>query len=109
MKKKPTPGRPRSARRRLERAVDRLGRDRERLFLLSPGGSADRPLGVEAAAVVEVRALSVPCPRCEGPHELVEHAALVTGGDRLREARLRCRRCGTRRSLFFRLEEHRLN
>jgi transposase-like protein len=109
MKKKASPARPRNARRRLERAAEKLERDRERLFVLSPGGSAERPIAVEAAAVVDVRALSVPCPRCEGPHELVEHAAVLAGGERLREARLRCRRCGTRRSLFFRLEERRLN
>jgi hypothetical protein len=105
MKKKARAERARSARRRLERGTEKLERERERLFGLSPGGNAGRPLSIESASVVETRALSVVCPRCDGPHELLEHAAVLVGGERLREARLRCRRCGTRRSLYFRIEE----
>ncbi|HVZ31639.1 MAG TPA: hypothetical protein VG963_04390, partial [Polyangiaceae bacterium] len=108
-KKKPAPARARTARRQLERSHAKLGRDRERLFVLSPGGSPERPMSVEAAAIVEVRAVAVPCPLCQGPHEILEHAAVVLHGERLREARLRCRQCGTRRSLFFRLEQPVLN
>jgi len=108
MKKKARAESARSARRRLERGAEKLERERERLFGLSAGGNAERPIAVESASVVEARALSVACPRCDGPHELLEHAAVLVG-ERLREARLRCRRCGTRRSLFFRLEERRPN
>jgi len=54
---------------------------------------------------VEARALSQRCPRCDGEHELLEHTALTVQGVRLRELRLRCRRCGSQRSLFFRIEE----
>ena len=108
-KKKPAPARARNVRRQLERSRAKLERERERLFLLSPGGSSERPISVEAAAIVEVRAAAVPCPLCQGPHELLEHAAVVLHGERLREARLRCRRCGTRRSLFFQLEQPVLN
>jgi hypothetical protein len=109
MKKKARAESARSARRRLERGAEKLERERERLFELSPGGNAERPLSVKSASVVETRALSVVCPRCDGPHEILEHAAVLVGSERLREARLRCRRCGTRRSLFFRVEERRLN
>ena len=109
MKKKARAESARSARRRLERGAEKWERERERLFGLSPGGNAGRPLSIESASVVETRALSVVCPRCDGPHELLEHAAVLVGSERLREARLRCRRCGTRRSLFFQLEERRLN
>jgi len=109
MKKKARPESARGARRRLERGAEKLQRERERLFGLSPGGHAERPLAVESPSVVETRALSVTCPRCDGAHELLEHAAVLVGSERLREARLRCRRCGSRRSLFFRLEERRLN
>jgi len=104
--KKKRPDTARTARRRAERDADKLARDRERLFTLSPGGSAERALTVESASVVDTRARSVPCPRCDGEHELLEHKAVQLAGERLREACLRCRRCGSRRSLFFRLDEH---
>lgn len=60
-------------------------------------------------AVVEAQAWSVPCPRCDVPHELLEHAAVTISGVRLREARLRCRQCGARRSMWFRLVGESLN
>lgn len=80
-----------------------LARDRERLFALEPGGSPERPIEVSAASVVESRAASKACPRCGGRHLLLEHAAVMIGGARLREARLACRECGSRRSLWFRV------
>lgn len=105
MKRKPKGLSARGERRALERQSAKLSQDQERLFALTEGGSATRPISVESASVVETHALSVPCPRCGGSHELVEHAAIVHEGQRLREARLRCRQCGTRRSLFFQLVE----
>jgi len=95
--------RPRTARREAARNAVKLGRDRERLFAHEPGGGKERPIEIEAPSVVEVRARSVPCPLCSGDHEVVEHAAVATERGSLREARLRCRRCGSRRSLWFRL------
>jgi hypothetical protein len=92
-----------------ERATQKLADDSERLFELEEGGRAERPLAVGSASLVEVHARSVPCPRCNGVHDLLEHVALVKDGVRLREARLRCRQCGSMRSLFFRLLEARLN
>lgn len=87
------------------RSSSKLQAARERLFELEAGGSAERPLAVVSSAVVETQAESVPCPRCEGRHEVVEHVAVTLQGVRLREARLRCRQCGTTRSLWFRISD----
>jgi hypothetical protein len=102
MAKKP---RPRTKLRETARAADKLRAARERLFELELGGSSERPLSVSSAAVVETHAESVPCPRCEGRHDVSEHVAVTVHGVRLREARLRCRQCGTTRSLWFRITE----
>ena len=102
MAKKP---RPRAKRRESQRAGEKLKAARERLFQLEIGGSPERPLPVVSAAVVEAHAESVPCPRCEGKHEVVEHVAVTVSRVRLREARLRCRQCGTTRSLWFRISD----
>src|ERR1700712_5434608 len=100
------PKRVRTVRREAERDALSRARDRERLFALEPGGSAERPIEVSAASVVEVRALTTTCPRCAGQHRLAEHAAVSTAsGARLREARLVCSACGSRRSLWFHLAE----
>jgi len=97
--------RPRGQRRETERTLGKLAKARQRLFELELGGSAERPLPVVSAAVVEAHAESVPCPLCEGKHEVVEHVAVTRFGIRLREARLRCRQCGTTRSLWFRIND----
>ena len=106
MAKKP---RPRVERRAAQRAVSKLQSARERLFQLEVGGSAERPLSITSAAVVETHAESVPCPRCEGRQQVAEHVAVTVAGARLREARLICRQCGTRRSLWFRISDVRPN
>lgn len=108
-KRKPRPERPRTQARRAERAREQLARDQERLFTLSPGGDATRPLKAASASVLEARATQTPCPLCAGEHELLEHAAVTLAGSRLRQLSLRCRRCGSRRSLYFQLEESLLN
>jgi DNA-directed RNA polymerase subunit RPC12/RpoP len=97
------PKRERTLRRESARKAERLARNRERLFLLDLGGSPERPIDVDSAAVVETRARGVPCPRCESEHAVDEHAAVSAHGERLREVRLRCRKCGSRRSMWFRL------
>lgn len=102
MAKKP---RPRTQRRETERAIGKLQDARERLFELEPGGSPERALPVASPAIVEVHAESVPCPRCGSKHEVLEHVAATVAGVRLREARLRCRQCGTKRSLWFRIND----
>lgn len=105
VKRKPRPTRERTQRRADQRATRTLANDRERLFQLEVGGSPERPIEVRSASVVEAHALSVRCPRCDGAHELREHLAITLGGVRLREVRLACRQCGSRRSLYFRLHE----
>jgi len=102
MPKKP---RARGARRAAQRNVSKLQAARERLFQLEMGGSAERPLPIASAAVVEIHAESVPCPCCDGRQQVDEHVAVTVAGVRLREARLVCRQCGTRRSLWFRISE----
>ena len=97
------PKRDRTLRREAARAAAALATDRERLFALEPGGSAGRPIEVDAVPIVELRAVAVACPRCAGRHRVEEHAAVTVAGDRLREARLVCSQCGSRRSLWFRL------
>jgi hypothetical protein len=102
MAKKP---RARAKRRETERDLTKLQAARERLFELTTGGAPERPLAVSSAAVIEAQAESAPCPRCEGKQDVTEHVAVTVGGVRLREARLRCRQCGTSRSLWFRISD----
>lgn len=98
MAKKP---RPRTLRRVAARHSSKLAEARERLFELELGGAPERPLTIPSAAVVEAQAMALACPRCEGKHEVVEHVAVTLGGTRLREARVRCRQCGSTRSVWF--------
>jgi len=97
------PKRERTARRERARDLGKVSRDRERLFALGPGGSSESPIAIDSPAVVEPKARAIPCPRCGGEHEVVEHVAVTRDGARVREARLRCRGCRSRRSLWFRL------
>jgi len=109
MAKRPPKRSERTVRRAQERADERLLADRERLFTLEPGGQPERPLDATSAAVIEAHASSVPCPRCGGTQEVTEHTALIHHGARLRETKLRCRQCGTTRSLWFRIVGVNLN
>ncbi len=77
----------------------------ERLARLEPGGSPERPLSIDSAAIVDVRAEANPCPLCGGSLKLEEHSADVVNGVRLRIAAVACTLCGTRRSIYFRLDE----
>ena len=97
------PKRARTVRREAERAAVELARSRERLFVLEKGGAPERPIDVDAVTVIEPRAAAVACPRCNAEQRVEEHAAVVVNGTRLREVRLQCRACGSRRSLWFRL------
>jgi len=102
-RRKARPKRARTERREDERRLAALGRDAERLFSRGPGGSPERAIDIDSVAIVEPRSRSTPCPRCGGEHSVDEHAAVTLDDRRLREAKLRCRRCGTTRSLWFRL------
>jgi len=95
--------RARTQRREAQRSISKLQSAREKLFGLELGGSPERPLEVSSPALVEPHAQSVPCPRCDGKHDVLEHVALTRGEVRLREVRLNCRQCGSLRSLWFRI------
>lgn len=109
MAKRPPKRSERTVRRAQHRAGERLLADRERLFTLEPGGQPERPLDATSAAVIEAHAAGVPCPRCGGSQEVTEHTAIIHRGVRLRETKLRCRKCGTTRSLWFRIVGVNLN
>jgi hypothetical protein len=99
-KRKPSP---RAERRTRARAYAGLARDVERLARLAPGGAPDRPIPVEAPTQVEPIAAATPCPHCDGPLTMGNHAAETHGGVRLRVAHVRCASCGVARALYFRL------
>jgi hypothetical protein len=92
--------RPRTARRVAERDAKKLVRDRERLAALVPGGSRERPIEVTSTAVIEIRALAMPCPQCEGQFRIRAHEAPESG---IRRVDVTCRQCAAPRSLWFRL------
>ena len=92
--------RKRVSRRAEERAARRLVRDREKLAAMSRGGSAEHPIPVTSAAVVETRVNNSTCPQCEGEYRIVEHTSPASG---LRRVDVRCMRYGTPRALWFRL------
>jgi hypothetical protein len=90
----------RTERRRAERSARELVRDREKLAALSPGGSAERPIAVPSAAVVEIRARAMPCPQCEGRYRIREHRSAGPG---VREVSVVCERCHVARVLWFKI------
>lgn len=85
---------------RRQRVLRHLVRDRERLAALEPGGSAERPIELTSAAVVETRTRALSCPQCEGGYRIREHRAPSSG---LRAVDVTCRLCGTPRTLWFRI------
>ncbi|WP_146652089.1 hypothetical protein [Labilithrix luteola] len=102
--------RSRTERREAARDAAKLAKARMRLAALEAGGSAERPIEVTSASIVEPHASSLPCPACGAPGVRVEeHVAVTVPGDageeprRLRVARVVCPRCGTRRDVFFRI------
>jgi hypothetical protein len=97
MAKKP---RPRTERRERERSERQAVRDRQRLALLEPGGSAERPIKVPSSSVIAVRARAHPCPLCGGSLRLDEETAPSAD---LRAAHMTCVRCGVARQLWFTL------
>jgi hypothetical protein len=103
------PERARTARRAALRAADKLADQRERLFSLEPGGTPERPIEIESPSVVEPRASALTCPRCEVAFRVVAHRAPSSAGMRLRQAEVACPRCGTHRSIWFRLVGPSLN
>ena len=99
MAKKPkAPLRARTADRIRERDTRRLVRDKQKLALLEPGGSAERPIAVTSSSVIAVRARATPCPLCGGELRLDEELAESAT---LRATQMTCVRCGVHRSLWF--------
>lgn len=103
MKRKPRADTKRTVERKQARAAERLAGDRERLFELEPGGAPRVALQVPSPSVIDVHVAQVACPRCDGKLELTEQAAVTLDGARMREARLKCRACGSERSMWFRI------
>lgn len=95
--------RPRTERREAERSASKLADARERLAKLEPGGTIELPITVPTASVIETRAVSLRCLRCEGELKVDEH--VVVRGSGVRDVRLACRACGTRRSVYFKIVE----
>jgi hypothetical protein len=84
-------------------AGEALARSRRKLLDLEAGGSKAHPLEVSTSAVIEPKALGVPCPRCGGAFGLVAHEAHLGPQARLREVKVACRHCGERRTFWFRI------
>lgn len=95
--------RKRTEKRTRERAVSQLIKDRERLFQLEAGGTSERPLEVESASVVESRAESLRCPRCDGRLRAAGHSAVTVNDVRLRQVHMRCQDCGSERDVWLRV------
>ena len=90
----------RTERRAFERTLRHVVRDREKLARLEAGGTAEHPIVVTSAAVIEVRVGALPCPQCAGEYRLVEHEAPSAG---LRACHVTCRQCGVSRTLWFKI------
>jgi len=97
------PLRARTVERRKRTADEKLVRARSKLYDLEPGGAETRPIDVSTPALVEPKARAIVCPRCDEPFDVETHEAHTDEHGRLREAKLRCRTCGERRSAWFRI------
>jgi hypothetical protein len=95
--------RPRKKRREEERALRKRVRRTEGLAGELPGGSAQRPIDVASASIVEGKARATPCIQCGGDLELRGDRATSTARGILRELALVCRLCHAPRSLWFRI------
>lgn len=91
--------RPRTQRRADARATRKLIHDRERLWTLSPGGSAARPITVPSPAVIESRVAAMTCVQCEAEYRVKDHE--TRAGDRV--VTVVCKLCHVTREIWFRL------
>jgi predicted RNA-binding Zn-ribbon protein involved in translation (DUF1610 family) len=97
--------RPRTARREAQRQADVIERTRDRIVRLQPGGSADWPITVESAVLVERRAAEFKCTQCGDELDIKSHDAKVVGTSRRRIVGASCRSCGHVRTLWFTIVE----
>jgi hypothetical protein len=97
--------RARTDRRESERDAAKLARSRMKLAALEAGGAHDRPIEVASASIIEPHASSMPCAACGAEGLRVDEHVAVTLEDsrRLRIVHVHCRRCGTRREVYFRI------
>jgi hypothetical protein len=93
--------RARTERREAARDSVKLADAREKLSQLEAGGAPGRPIRVDSASVIELRAESMRCARCEGELKVEEHTAHVVDGLSVRRVDARCKHCGTRRTIWF--------
>jgi hypothetical protein len=93
----------RSKKRELERELRKQVRLTEEVAGELPGGSAERPIDVGSASVVEGKARATPCIQCGGDLEMRGDRATTTARGVLREIALACRRCHAPRTLWFRV------
>jgi hypothetical protein len=93
--------RPRSERRSLARETQKELERRRKLFQSLPGGSAEHPLQVASASVIETRAQSIPCALCQAACVVRSHTATALGQRRLRVVTLGCRGCGEPQVAYF--------
>lgn len=75
----------------------------------APGGSPDRPLVVTSAALVEGRAKDAPCAVCGDEVRMEDHAVDAAFEPPLRVVTVRCRRCGSARPIYVRVDAPRLH
>jgi hypothetical protein len=101
--KKRSKPRARTELRERARQNEKLFVARSKLALLEPGGSPERPLAVSSASVVESRAESEPCLRCDGRVRCDEHTTLATDRGLLRVVHLRCPACGATRTMYLQI------
>ncbi len=90
----------RKARRLLEHHVASL-RDRDLNVRSQPGGSPDRPVIVETAAVILGRAARFRCGQCTGALRFTDHMPVLINAARRRRVDAQCSLCGARRSIWF--------
>jgi hypothetical protein len=97
--------RPNAQRRASARRLEKLAKDRARLATLEAGGTPDRPIEVSSASLIEPKARSLRCVRCEEPYQVEHHAADTVANRRLRIVTATCARCGSSRAVYFQIIE----
>lgn len=68
---------------------------------MEPGGSFERPIQVDSAAVVESHARSLACLSCNGEVRVESHEATPTQAAIVRTVRIACKRCGHTRCVYI--------
>jgi hypothetical protein len=103
------PKRARTAQRQANRVSEKLVIARARLRVLEPGGVVDRPMVVESASLVELKANDERCERCGSAMRAEEHRAVLHERESVREVDVRCVQCGRQRTVYYRITPNRAN